>query len=197
MPLREDLTAIEQTFKQLQLEWEKFFGGVERRPPTVLRTKLEALIRTYADVEIRNSGDRFRYQGLVGRYNVFSEMWNKRLRAMEEGRVGPAAMVRLPGGHTADLVATMPTAPPSRMVTERLSYRVEGGGADAAAIRDLYEAFARRREQLGEKAPTFDAFERQIAQTTAKMAGGQGARAVDYRVETEGGKVTLKARAIK
>ena len=47
---------------------------------------MEALIRKYAYAEIRNNAERFRYQNLTARYNTFNELWNKRLRAMEEGR---------------------------------------------------------------------------------------------------------------
>ena len=87
MALGEDLDQIEKAIKQLQIEWEKFFGGVERKPPNDLKARVEALIRRYASAEIRNNTERFRYQNLTARYNTFNEMWGKRLRALEEGRV--------------------------------------------------------------------------------------------------------------
>ena len=37
MALNEDLDQIEKAMKLLQIEWEKFFGGVERKPPIDLR----------------------------------------------------------------------------------------------------------------------------------------------------------------
>ena len=39
MALSEDLDQIEKAIKQLQIEWEKFFGGVERKPPNDLKAK--------------------------------------------------------------------------------------------------------------------------------------------------------------
>src|SRR5918994_3018193 len=87
MALTEDLEQIEKAIKQLQIEWEKFFGGVEKKPPTDLKAKLEAIIRRHANAEIRNNTERFRYQNLTARYNTFNEMWGKRLRALEEGRI--------------------------------------------------------------------------------------------------------------
>ena len=86
MPLAEDLDTIERSIRRLQIDWDKFFGGLDRKPPYELRIKLEALLRQYAHTEIRNSTERFRYQGLTARYNILSELWNKRLRAKEEGR---------------------------------------------------------------------------------------------------------------
>ena len=87
MALDEDLDQIEKAIKQLQIEWEKFFGGVERKPPNDLKAKVEALIRRHINAEIRNNTERFRYQNITARYNTFNEMWGKRLRALEEGRV--------------------------------------------------------------------------------------------------------------
>jgi hypothetical protein len=191
--LRDDLPVIERSIKQLQIEWEKFFGGVERRPPLELRGKLEALIRRHADAEIRNGTDRFRYQGLVARYNVFSEMWNKRLRAIEEGRTGRtvaggAVPHRGPGtGGFKKL-----TVPPHNR-----EVRI-GSNGDGDAVRVLYDRFVDQRQQSGETGTvTYQAFEQQVARQTAKLRGDNGVKAVDYRVDTEAGKVTLRARAVK
>jgi hypothetical protein len=47
--LEDDLVLIEASIRQLQIEWDKFFGGVERKPPTDLKTRLEALLRRHAN----------------------------------------------------------------------------------------------------------------------------------------------------
>ena len=86
MALEDDLGLIETSMRQLQIEWDKFFGGVERKPPTDQKTRLEALLRRHANAEIRNNAERFRYQNLTARYNTMNELWTKKLRAMEEGR---------------------------------------------------------------------------------------------------------------
>ena len=33
MALDDDLDTLESMIRQLQIEWEKFFGGVEKKPP--------------------------------------------------------------------------------------------------------------------------------------------------------------------
>src|SRR5258708_30330727 len=98
--------------RQLQIEWEKFFSGVERKAPAELRTKLEALIRRYAGAEMRNNMERFRYQNLTARYNTFNEMWNKKLRALEEGRVMGVHVTRGMGeAFPQDVKAMLPPEP--------------------------------------------------------------------------------------
>ena len=68
-------------------KWDTFFSGAERKPPTELQAQVEALVKRYANAEIRNNGERFRYQSLTARFSTFNELWQKRLRAREEGKV--------------------------------------------------------------------------------------------------------------
>ena len=159
-----------------------------------VRARLERLIRRYLDEEIRNATDRFRYQGLVARYNVFNEMWNKRLRALEEGRL-PGVPVRGPAGSSPAIVLQQqPEAPPSAQLRE---VRI-GSTKDTGAVRTLYQRFVEERGRAGEAGTlTYQAFEQQVAKQTAKLRSNSEVKAVDYRVDTKGGKVTLKARAVK
>ncbi len=48
MGLNEDLDQLDRLIRQLQIEWEKFFAGVERRPPNDLQKRVEGLVRTHA-----------------------------------------------------------------------------------------------------------------------------------------------------
>ncbi len=52
MSLAADLDLAEKLIKQLRIDWDKFFGGVEKRPPSDLKAKLETLIRRYAFQEM-------------------------------------------------------------------------------------------------------------------------------------------------
>jgi hypothetical protein len=194
MALNEDLDQIEKAIKQLQIEWEKFFGGVERKPPIDLKTKVEALIRQHANSEIRNNTERFRYQNLTARYNTFNEMWGKRLRALEEGRV-----MGVHGAH-AKAPAGAPSAP------ERAAVRAAAGGEvriqdperDHEAMRSLFDRFVEERQKTGESgAVKFEGFRKLIAQQASRILNERGGQAVSFRLETKNGKVSLKAKALK
>ena len=86
MGFEEDLGEIENAIRRLGVEWDKFFGGIEKKAPNDLKAKAEALIRRHANIEIKNNMERFRYQNLTAKYNTMSELWAKRLRAKEEGK---------------------------------------------------------------------------------------------------------------
>jgi|SRR6185503_2117168 hypothetical protein len=194
MALNEDLEQIEKAIKQLQIEWEKFFGGVERKPPNDLKAKVEALIRRHANAEIRNNTERFRYQNITARYNTFNEMWGKKLRALEEGRV-----MGVHGTH-----AKAPPAPPPR--AERATPRAPGAGEvriqdperDSEAVRSLFDRFLEERQKTGESgAVKFEGFRKLIAQQASRILNEKGGQAVSFRLETKDGKVSLKAKALK
>jgi hypothetical protein len=194
MGLSEDLDHIEKSFRLLQIEWEKFFGGVEKKPPNDLKTKVEALIRRHANAEIRNNTDRFRYQNLTARYNTFNEMWGKRLRALEEG-------------HALGLHGSRAQAPPPRpSVSERAAaraaatseVRIQDPERDSEAMRALFDRFLEERQKTGESgAVKFEGFRKLIAQQANRILSEKGGQAVSFRLETKDGKVSLKAKPLK
>ena len=202
MAIAEDLNQLEISIRQLQIEWEKFFSGIERKPPLDLKTRLEALVRKYAYAEIRNNGDRFRYQSLTSRYNTFAELWAKRMRALEEGRPVGLHGTRVPPAPPAPAPPSVPAGTPAAAAAARAAagneYRVQHPEKDAAAVRDLYQQFLEARRSTGETgAVKFESFQKLITQQASRILTEKGAKAVDFRLETKDGKVSLKAKPVK
>jgi hypothetical protein len=197
MPLAEDIEAIEKQIRQLQIDWDKFFSGIDKKPPTDLKTKLEALIRRYSNSEIRNNTERFRYQTLAAKYNSLNELWSKKLRAREEGKAFGVH------GLKADVLPPPAPAPPPPRAGRAAAaggdgFRVQNPERDTAAVRALYEGFLQARQNAGETAPVkFDSFQKLIGQQAARILSDKGAQAVDFRLETKDGKVSLKAKVVK
>ena len=195
MPIDDDLELLEKSIRRLQIEWDKFFSGVERKPPNELQTKVEALVRRHAGSEIRNNADRFRHQNLTARFNTFNELWAKRLRAREEGKAF--------GVHGLKADVLPPPAPPPLAVTARAAraqgdFRVSDPARDGTTVRALYDQFLEERKRAGERgAPSYESFQKLISQQTARIQSEKGAHAVDFRLEMKDGKVSLKARLVK
>jgi hypothetical protein len=198
VPLTEDIEVLEKSIRQLQIEWDKFFSGLERKPPNELKTKVEALLRRHANAEIRNNTERFRYQTLTAKYNTLNELWAKRLRAKEEGR--PLGV----HGLKADILPPPPSAPATRpsvappLKGASAEVRVQSLDRDAKAVRGLYERFLAAREAAGESTPVkYESFQKLIGQQTSRLISEKGGQAVDFRLETRDGKVSLKAKVVK
>jgi hypothetical protein len=196
--LQEDLDRLDTTIRQLQVKWDLFFNGQEKKPPTDLQTQVEQLIKKYANSEIRNNGERFRYQSLSARYTTFNELWQKRLRAREEGKV--FGMHGLRAEQLPPPRAAAPAPPPGerRPAPAPGEIRVADPARDTDAVQELYNRFVEERIRAGEAhAPVFENFRDLIRQQTERIRAEKGAQAVDFRLETRDGKVSLKARIVK
>lgn len=190
MALEEDLTQLETSIRQLQIEWDKFFGGVERKPPTDLKARVEAMVRKHANAEIRNNTERFRYQNLTARYNTLNELWMKKLRALEEGRPMGLHGSKIPH-------APPPPPPPPPQARRPSEYRVRQPDSETEVVRQLFDQYQQARAQSGEGAVKFESFQKVIAQQASRILSEKGGQAVEFRVETKDGKVSLKAKAVK
>lgn len=203
--LVEDLEFLEKSIRQLQIEWEKFFSGLEKKPPVDLRTRVERVIREYSGGEIRNNTERFRYTTLTSRYATFNELWNKKLRAMEEGRpVGlhgraAAAALEAMSQHAVQTMAQHALAHPLPVTLKGgAEVRVASPEKDTAAMQALYGQFIEARKQVGETgAVKFESFQKLISQQAGRILSDKGAKAVDFRLETKDGKVSLKAKPVR
>lgn len=197
MGFEEDLGEIESAIRRLGVEWDKFFAGIERKPPNDLKAKAEALIRRHANIEIKNNTERFRYQNLTAKYNTLSELWAKRLRAREEGKAFGVH------GLKADILPPppppkAPAAPRGGRANDPGEVRLSSAEGDPTAVRTLYDRFLAARSAAGETAPVkFDSFEKLISQQASRILTEKGGQAVDFRLETKDGKVSLKARIVK
>jgi hypothetical protein len=198
--LQEDLDRLDVAIRQLQVKWDLFFNGQEKKPPTDLQSQVEALIKRYANSEIRNNGERFRYQSLSARFTSFNELWQKKLRVREEGKAFGVHGLR------ADQLPPPPTRPPSapppsggqRPAPAPGEIRVADASRDTDAVQELYNRFVEERIRAGEAhAPVFENFRDLIRQQTERIRAEKGAQAVDFRLENRNGKVSLKARIVK
>ena len=193
MALQEDLDRIDVMLRQLQVKWDLFFNGSEKKPPTELQTQVDSLFKRHSNAEIRNNGDRFRFQGLTARYTTFNELWQKKLRAREEGR-----LFGMHGIKAEKMVAAAPPLNLSFKPEAPQEFRVTDPARDTKAVRALYEKFVEERHRAGEtQTPAFDAFQALIAKQAQKIQQEKGAQAVDFRLETKDGKVSLKAKVVK
>ena len=69
---------------------------------------------------------------------------------------------------------------------------------DAAAVQALYHRFLAERQRSGETAPVkYESFQKLIGQQTQRLLSEKGGQAVDFRLETKDGKVSLTAKVVK
>ena len=204
MSLEEDLKHIDTEIRKLKIQYDLYFTGALPRPPTIERNMVNRMIKGYEGVHIRNSANRYIYNNLVNKFNVFKELWNKGVRRMEEGeRLHPVAARAAKRAQAESGVAPPLAAPPRPTALRAKQPAAEGPQAwrvsvhqrDDATLRGLYENYVNAGLQTGgTRQPSFDIFAREIARQTAALKQKKDCDAVDFRIYLEGKKVKIKAR---
>src|SRR6201993_2177567 len=84
----EDLAQLEKDIRQLKIEYDQFFGGGRKRPPTEIEWRIDTIIKRYGERggELK-IGQRFRYNNLTQTYAKYKDIFRKRTRQKEEGTV--------------------------------------------------------------------------------------------------------------
>jgi hypothetical protein len=181
-----DLTRLEAELKQLEAEYNMFFSGRLAKPPWETRARVESLVKQYDRAYIPNTGDRFRFSTLQSRFATFIDLWDRGLRAREEGRPGPFMHQR----PAKDL--------PKKSAEDRIlhvsSFRDPVREIDK--LTELYESLAEARREVGEDAPPFHKFADLVKNQVNKLRQG-GSPEVAFRVAVKDGKVSFTARALK
>jgi len=171
--------------RKLEGEYNMYFSGRLPRPPWETRGRVEALIKQCDRLHITNTGERFRFSTLQSRYAAFIELWDRGLKAREEGRPGPFAKVR-------------PTEPLRKRAEDRIlhvsSFRDPVREIDK--LTDLYESLSEARREVGEDPPPFHKFA-DLVKGQVKKLKESGSTEVAFRVAVKDGKVSFTARALK
>jgi hypothetical protein len=185
--LERDLQVLESELRKLEGEYNMFFSGRLPRPPWETRARVEALVKRLDRTYIQNYGDRFRFSTLQGRFSAFIDLWDRGLRAREEGRPGPFA--RKPQE------APKPAPPKSEdKILFVASFKDPLKEMDK--LHDLYDTLRDAREQLGEQNIPFHKFTELVKAQVAKLKK-EGAPEVAFRVAVKDGKLNFTARGLK
>src|SRR5262249_7048165 len=162
-----------------------YFSGRLPRPPWETRARVAALVKQYDRAYIQNTGDRFRFQTLQSRHSTFIDLWDRGLRAREEGRSGPFAAPR----------AKEPERKrPDDHVVHVASFSDRGREVDK--LTELYESLAEARRQAGEAQVPFHKFAEVVKGQVQKLRES-GTAEVAFRIVLKDGKVNFTARAMK
>lgn len=89
-----DIELLGAELKRFEAEYNMFFGGRLPRPPWETRSRADALVTRFDCRPPSNYGDRFRFTTLQSRFRALIDLWDRGLKAREEGRSGPFAQPR-------------------------------------------------------------------------------------------------------
>jgi hypothetical protein len=179
-----DLKRLEAELRQLEAEYNMFFSGRLPRPPWETRSRVDALVKQYDRTHIANYGDRFRFTTLQSRYAAFIDLWDRGMRAREEGRPGPFSH---PRGDSR-------RKEPEYRVLHVAAFRDPIREIDK--LTELYESLSEARREVGADQVPFHKFA-ELVKTQVTKLRASGSPEVAFRVAVKDGKVNFTARALK
>ena len=185
--LDRELTSLETELKRLEAEYNMFFAGRLPRPPWETRSRVDAIVKRLDRAHINNTGDRFRFTTLQSRYSAFIDLWDRGLRAREEGRPGPFAA---PPPKTREERPKKPEDRILRVTTFRDPLH------EMDKLHDLYDSLSEARREAGQDAIPFHKFTEVVRSQVAALKEN-GTPEVAFRVAVKEGKVSFTARALK
>jgi hypothetical protein len=184
LSLSEVIDRLAADIQRLRIDFERFWSGVLPLPPEDLRSRVQAQLRSLRNVNGGSAVDRFRLGDLEARFNIYNELFNRRLREREEGRrrVG-VSITAQPAAVRYDPMSgiVIGSTPLPEAVTALFEGLAAGAGTGSAGIEMRFD-----RNSFGAY------LERQAAAIRDKT----GCEEVHFRLTTEDGKLKLKARPL-
>src|SRR5271166_5051248 len=158
----EDLSQLERDIRQLKIEYDMYFGGGRKRPPTEIEWRIEQLVKRYSE----RGGDlkynqRFRFSNLSQTYAKYKDIFRKKLIIREEGKVQ-----RHFGAAAKAIEAQRARSQPPVEAKEGAGVRAPLGSPafrmvfsepekEPHRIDELYDAFLQAKKSAGEETSKF------------------------------------------
>ena len=169
-----ELDDIQQQMKELEIRYEQYFAGVEKREPHRERLAMAKRLRQYSNRRIIQTDLKFRCQGLTSRFMSYSQYWDRILRLIDEGKYHR---------HTARL-----NTPP---VADKQSPAISSSTYEAERLQhELSEA--RKAAGLPGAAPSSDKIAAFLESQRERIKSRYGDKPVQFSIDTSDGKPRIK-----
>lgn len=169
----QDLDSFQARLKDLEIRYEQYFAGVEKREPYRERKDLSRELRQYNPQLITQTDLKFRYHGLTARLASYSQYWDRILRLIDEGKYHR----HLTKGGSTQQARTAPATAASeaeKLHREFLDARKSCGlSAESPGPEKIAAFLSTQREKIRQK---------------------YGERPVEFVVDTRDGKPRIKVR---
>lgn len=177
MTVDEQLAQFEDSLRRLTVDYEIFFSGGRKLPPTNLKFRVETLIKRLGEEQM-NFAQKFKYNQLVAKYSLYRDLWRRNMQEKEEGgklRSEQEIERMLRAGREE---ATAPENP------DYLAVAIEDAASNSAEIVHLYRRLIEMRRHHAEKELNIDfaRFRQLVVEKTAEMRSLHRCSAAEFVV---------------
>jgi len=173
--LTTELSELAQRMKELEVRYEQYFAGIEKREPLKEREQLTTRLRRLYLHNVTQTDLRFRINALNSRFQTYVQYWDRILRLIDEGRF------RRGKGQQAAAAPEAAKAPPESQVDR------------------LYRQMCQAQQQAGssEALPSRQQLERFLDKQQKAIRQKFGDRPVEFGVAISGGRAKIVVRTRK
>lgn len=176
-----DLDRLETEIRRLKIEYDIYFNGGTMRPPLDTKGRVETAIKRIYDARGMSFAQRFRYNGLVARYNVMRELWRRQTQDREE--IGRAPTVE---AHSA-------------LRSQTVIVRCENPERESENVSEIYNHLIAAKRDCGERIGglTLEVFTQFLQSRADQIKADLSASAIEFVVGVDNGRVKFAARAAR
>jgi len=184
-PVDRELQGLAADLRKLEAEYTMYFAGRLPRPPYESRGRFEQAIKRLERGRFDTQVQRFQFAALQARFASFADLWDRGVRAREEGRSTPFTRQAQGGadGGTGEQGTVVHDTALSDPVTQ------------IDKLRDLYDALMDARREHGHEVVPFHRFADLVKRQVTELRQRHQSDEVSFRVVVDGGRVSFKARS--
>src|SRR6476469_6815827 len=83
--LEELLDTVDSTMDRLKTLYEQYFMGIQKQAPSFIHNDVERKLRELTQMNLRNTGMRYRLATLQQKFGSYNSYWRRTLRQIENG----------------------------------------------------------------------------------------------------------------
>ena len=178
----DELNELDEAIAGLQVSYEKYFLGIDRRPPEQERKRVSTKAREMRSASVRNTALKFKINSLFAKLISFERMWDRTLREIEDGTYKRDLFKAKLHGKERDEAPKRPAAAAPPEISDD-------------KLRRLYDTYLTARQRCGE--PTngisFESVASRIRAQVPQLMEKHKAKNIEFKVVIKGGKAILKA----
>ncbi|BCS34656.1 hypothetical protein TBR22_A38840 [Luteitalea sp. TBR-22] len=178
------MQALSVQLKKVEAEYTMYFSGRTGRPPLESRAALDRTFKRFDRAYFDSAVLRFQFSTLQARYSSFCDLWDRGVRAREEGRGGP-------------FQRPSPASPPAGAAEVVHATRLSDPLHESDKLRALYEALMEARRDEGREVVPFHRFAGMVRDQVRTLQERHPGDQVWFRVTRVDGHVNLTAQAVK
>jgi hypothetical protein len=179
----QELHELDEGIQELHVLYEKYFLGIDRKPPEQERRRISEKAREMRTTTIRNTALKFKINTLFAKLISFERMWDRTLREIEEGTYKRDVFkAKLRARDRDEALPSRRSAPAGPTISD-------------ANLRRLYDTYLVARKRCGESTEglSFDSLASRIRSQVPELMQKHKAKNIEFKVVIKGGKAILKA----